>query len=561
VKRIAWILSISVILLFVSGAFIPCVGGDDDDEEGPPEYVTLDWGRMIGFMEDDGNVTFDSKALDVGRDEDGNFLILARGRSNTTMELILTTKQGKSLWNDRFDYWYNKTELNSSNINEIWHSRHERWTGHRIIDITNGEYLLQGWHSVTIFNKPIYNSINDTYSFENGSRISSKTSNACFFIVNETGYILWEEAIPSKYYEIFDIVKIENGNYLLMWTNESWEQDWWVDRDNHATNPLILSEIKINRSIEEIWTSTIHEDYQCRGSTIFQDSNGDYIVGANRYIEGEPNFWLIKVDTEGEVKWSKIYIKEGCSTVKDIIELSDGYVVSSYASPSGFQKVTVIKIDFEGKQQWRNDYSKQYIGVKSLASDSGDDVLLFCNRITGDNWDFTIIKINNTGGDVWSVTYEIKGYNVTAKEMFDNGDGTYYVISEGYNLFLLKTNEDPTKDTDHDGFYDPWEYETFGNLEQTPDSDADGDGFSNQREIDEGTDPTDEYDYPGQEEAVYIILGVMSGVLVLILIIVIYYLLRGKKEKEEEETEKKKDEPQEKKPEAEVEKPEDDKSA
>ena len=46
-------------------------------------------------------------------------------------------------------------------------------------------------------------------------------------------------------------------------------------------------------------------------------------------------------------------------------------------------------------------------------------------------------------------------------------------------------------DADHDGLPDAWEEDNFGNLDQGPDDDPDGDGLSNLDELNNGTDPND----------------------------------------------------------------------
>jgi hypothetical protein len=71
---------------------------------------------------------------------------------------------------------------------------------------------------------------------------------------------------------------------------------------------------------------------------------------------------------------------------------------------------------------------------------------------------------------------------------------TYYysvtaVTSQGVERTAV-TSFGPMTTGDNDGLDDPWEMFYFGDLSALPDDDYDGDGLSNLREMEEGTDPT-----------------------------------------------------------------------
>ena len=64
-----------------------------------------------------------------------------------------------------------------------------------------------------------------------------------------------------------------------------------------------------------------------------------------------------------------------------------------------------------------------------------------------------------------------------------------------FSLFLISSisgivNADIT-DTDNDGLDDGWETHYFGNLNEGPNDDPDGDGYSNLQEFERNSDPTD----------------------------------------------------------------------
>jgi flagellar biosynthesis/type III secretory pathway M-ring protein FliF/YscJ len=96
-------------------------------------------------------------------------------------------------------------------------------------------------------------------------------------------------------------------------------------------------------------------------------------------------------------------------------------------------------------------------------------------------------------------------------------------------------------DTDSDELPDSWEMEHFDNLNQDPDEDFDGDGYSNLQEYNEDTDPGDREDYPGyvkpREEASNLIqiLGILLLVVVIIIVLLVF-LKRKRSNVEEIET-------------------------
>ncbi len=55
----------------------------------------------------------------------------------------------------------------------------------------------------------------------------------------------------------------------------------------------------------------------------------------------------------------------------------------------------------------------------------------------------------------------------------------------------IDLNTHKVTDSDGDGLRDGWELDNFGNLDQGPDDDPDGDGLSNVKEMNDGTDPND----------------------------------------------------------------------
>jgi hypothetical protein len=72
-----------------------------------------------------------------------------------------------------------------------------------------------------------------------------------------------------------------------------------------------------------------------------------------------------------------------------------------------------------------------------------------------------------------------------------NDEGAYQVIVSNASGSVTSAPALLIIDSDHDGMGDSWELTYFGNLDRNGASDFDGDGNSNRREFQDGTDPTD----------------------------------------------------------------------
>jgi hypothetical protein len=95
-------------------------------------------------------------------------------------------------------------------------------------------------------------------------------------------------------------------------------------------------------------------------------------------------------------------------------------------------------------------------------------------------WRFEGVNIGGANGNTFIL------HNISA-----GSEGQYSVVIT--NAFGTATSAPAflMLDNDHDGMADSWEVSFFGNLDRNGASDFDGDGNSNRREFQDGTDPTD----------------------------------------------------------------------
>lgn len=142
-------------------------------------------------------------------------------------------------------------------------------------------------------------------------------------------------------------------------------------------------------------------------------------------------------------------------------------------------------------------------GKMSFTPESGG----YVNMITGTGsvtingvFDIDLDLATSSPGDSWSLVDSSLG--MTFGESFSVQDFTevngFWTSPSGVYQFDERTGilSVVTDDSDGDGLPDSWETEHFGNLSALPDGDADGDLASNLLEYQSGTDPLDAASFP-----------------------------------------------------------------
>ncbi len=115
-------------------------------------------------------------------------------------------------------------------------------------------------------------------------------------------------------------------------------------------------------------------------------------------------------------------------------------------------------------------------------------------------YDFYFSNDSDADGlpDSWESSY----FNSLSQGATNDPDGDAFNNLQEYQAGSNPTNVFSTPlDTDADGLPDQWEDNYFTSLAQTADGDPDGDGFTNVREFQAGTNPNDAASNPGDTDA------------------------------------------------------------
>ncbi len=217
--------------------------------------------------------------------------------------------------------------------------------------------------------------------------------------------------------------------------------------------------MKLDSSLNAKWIRTVGSFGDDYGNSIIQTSDGGYIIvgETNSFGAGEWDIYIIRLDSVGNVQWTKTLGGSGIDYGRRIIETMDkNYIVLGETGSFGnYGDIYIVKIDSGGNVLW----SKTVGGFDDDASasiiqtsDGGCAIVGYTLSFGAGYWDIYLIKFDSIfniqwsrtiGGLDWDLGYSItqtpdKAY-IIAGSTYSFGDGSYtdvYIIKvdSGGNL-------------------------------------------------------------------------------------------------------------------------------
>jgi len=277
--------------------------------------------------------------------------------------------------------------------------------------------------------------------------------------------------IGGQYDWGWQVQQTTDGGYIIIGDTESYGAgyyDAWL--------------IKIDCDGNIVWTKTFGGIYEDRGQSVQQTADGGYIIAGTTgsFGAGWYDIWLIKTDAQGNELWSNTYGGTGWDWGYFVQQTSDGgYIITGCKDPGnmGIWDVCLIKTDSGGNASWIKTFGGDNydIGHCVRQTDDGGYIITGYTYSYGSgSSDAWLIKTDSNGETSWTKTFggssSEHGYSV--QQTTDSG---YIVVgytksfgAGDYDVWLIKT--------DNIGNY-VWD-KTFGGID-------DDRGFSVQQTSDE----------------------------------------------------------------------------
>ena len=180
------------------------------------------------------------------------------------------------------------------------------------------------------------------------------------------------------------------------------------------------------------WEKTYGGSGEDWATSIQQTSDGGYIAaGVTDSFDGFYDVWILKLDTNGEIEWQKIY-KAGTMDNIDISysiqQTTDGGYIVVIDGPIGGYDAWILKLFSTGDIEWQKGYEKtSWGGFHSIQQTTdGGYIVAGYGSPSYDSYDARILKLDATGAVEWQKGYGENGYN-GAESIQQTTDGGYIV--------------------------------------------------------------------------------------------------------------------------------------
>jgi predicted secreted protein len=189
------------------------------------------------------------------------------------------------------------------------------------------------------------------------------------------------------------------------------------------------------------------------GETVQASDGGYAILGdTSSFGAGGSDFWLIKIDADGNMQWNMTYGGNGTETSGDMCLTSDGgYAMSGLTTSygAGGQDFWLVKVDADGNTLWNMTYGgtgNEYAYHVIQTDDGGYALFGQTNSFGAGNNDFWLVKTDESGNAQWNQTYGGTGNDIGI-HVLQTGEGGYALLGHtssfgaGSNdAWLIKTD-------------------------------------------------------------------------------------------------------------------------
>lgn len=248
----------------------------------------------------------------------------------------------------------------------------------------------------------------------------------------------WQKTFGGSYPVCtYSVQQTSDGGYIATGFKQS------TSADNSANFYLV----KIDTQGNLQWEKTFGGSYRDEAHSVWQTSDGGYVVAGVRDLYVSNGAYLAKTDAQGNLQWEKKF-NEYPSFAYSVQQTSDGgYIVAGYATPTaGNDDVYLLKTDASGNKAWSKTFGGSGTDRAFFVQQTQDGGYIVAGTTTSygaGGVDVYLLKTDANGNEVWSKTFGGSN-NDYAYSVQQTSDGGYVLAgytgsnSLGFKVYLVK---------------------------------------------------------------------------------------------------------------------------
>lgn len=202
---------------------------------------------------------------------------------------------------------------------------------------------------------------------------------------------------------------------------------------------LIKTDAEGNPQWDKVFDLSEFRGFDCG----LQADDGGYMIVGHTYPseEDERDAWLVKTDCDANVEWNKTFDAQGCDSISEVRQTTDGGFIGvgiSQSCQSPSSDISLIKIDAEGNRQWSRTFDRGIYdyGFSVEQTDDGGYLVLGETTAPENDADIWLIKTDAEGNNQWERTFGGSDHD-SGTSIRQIGDGGYIIVgmSDSYGAY------------------------------------------------------------------------------------------------------------------------------
>lgn len=266
----------------------------------------------------------------------------------------------------------------------------------------------------------------------------------CSFAFAQDYSVLWEKTIGTSTNDrLHDVVVLSDNSLVFVGTTYHTDTSGYYD----------FYIVKTDMQGEVDWEVTFGgNDFDFPDAVIETYDNGILVGGSTRSTDGDvsnsigsSDFWIIKINSNGELMWEKTYGGDRYENLRSMTKNKDGYILvgesgsnnRDASSNAGRKDAWVVQINKIGNIIWEKSYGgSEDDGFNSVLVTSEGNLLfsgttessdgLISNHLGGiDIW---VVLTDSTGNLIWEKTFGGSKTDYAAPNSLHEFNDNQYII-------------------------------------------------------------------------------------------------------------------------------------